>query len=383
MLAFRNGIDFRQLANAKNVSTSELDRKGARGCNSGGLIYMEGISVVIVCYNGAERLPATLSHLRVQEPTGIPWELLLIDSSTDHSAEVARSCWYNAPAPLRVIREPRLGVRYARERGLAEAKYAVVGFVDDDNWVAPDWVRVAYEVISSDWRLGAVGSVREPMCEVPSPPWFENFHGIYTILTERDLENMPQPPTWLPTAGLSIRKAAWEELVRDGFHSLLPEKPQRAEDTELTRALYLSGWKLRIDRRLRLQHFVPRQRLRWDYLRRVERENAECHVRLDGYSEYSLGLRPGVRCWLTERWWYQLSRSLMRIVNRPTALLATLSSANEGHNEMIHNEMIHIERQFGRILGLLRIRGGYGALMREVRGAPWKCTDRDQRPLES
>ena len=73
----------------------------------------------------------------------------------------------------------------------------------------------------------------------------------------------------------------------------------------------------------------------------------------------------------------------MRIVNRPTALLATLSSANEGHNAMIHNEMIHIERQFGRILGLLRIRGGYGALMREVRGAPWKCTDRDQRPLES
>jgi glycosyltransferase involved in cell wall biosynthesis len=338
---------------------------------------MEGISVVIVSYNGAERLPATLSHLRVQESAGIPWELLLIDSSTDHSAEVARSCWYDAPAPLRVIREPRLGVRCARERGLAEAKYAFVGFVDDDNWVAPDWVRVAYETISSDLSLGAVGSVREPMCEVLSPPWFENFHSMYTILTERDLENMPQAPTCLPTAGLSIRKAAWQELVRNGFHSLLPEKAPRAEDMELTLALHLSGWKLRIDRRLRLQHFVPRQRLRWDYLRRVERENAECHVPLDGYTEYSLRLRPGVRRWLAERWWYQVSRSLMRIVNRPTALLAALSSADEGHNEMID-----IERQFGRVLGLLRLRGGYGALMREVRGAPWKCTDRDQRRPE-
>jgi len=189
---------------------------------------------------------------------------------------------------------------------------------------------------------------------------------------------MPQPPTWLPTAGLAIRKAAWEELVRNGFHSLLPEKPQRAEDVELTRALCLSGWKLRIDRRLRLQHSLHRERLRWDYVRRVERENAECHVYLDGYGEYSTDLRPGVRRWLSERWWYQLSRSLMRIVNRPTALLVALSSADEGRNEMID-----IERQFGRILGLLRLRGGYGALIHEVRGASWKSMDRDQRPLGS
>ncbi len=339
---------------------------------------MEGISVVIVCHNGAERLPTALSHLRVQEPAGVPWELVLIDNaSTDHTAEVACSCWYDAPAPLRVIRESRLGVRYARERGLAEAKYPFVGFVDDDNWVAPDWVRVAYETISSERRIGAVGSVREPACEVASPTWFENFHSIYAVLTERDLENMPQRPTCLPTAGLCIRKAAWQRLVRNGFHSLLPEKPQRAEDTELTLALHLSGWKLRIDRRLRLRHFMPRQRLRWDYLRRLERENAECHVRLDGYTEYSLCLRPGVRCWLTERWWYQLSRSLMRIANRPTAVLAAFSSAGEGQNEVID-----IERQFGRVLGLLRLRGRYSGLMREVRGAPWRCVDRDQRCLE-
>jgi len=339
---------------------------------------MEGISVVIVCHNGAERLPTTLSYLRVQESARVPWELLLIDNaSTDHTAEVARSCWYDAPAPLRVIRESRLGVCYARERGLVEAKYAIVGFVDDDNWVAPDWVRIAYQVFSSDWRLGAVGSVREPVCEVASPPWFENFHSIYAVLTEQDLENMPQPPTWLPTAGLSIRKAAWEQLVCGGFHSLLPEKPQRAEDTELTLALHLSGWKLRIDRRLRLQHFLPCQRVRWGYLRRLERENAQCHVRLDGYTEYSLGLRPGLRRWMTERWWYQLCRSLMRIVNRPTALLAALSSAGEGNNEVID-----VEGQFGRVLGLLRLRGGYGALMREVRGARWRCDEPYERHLE-
>ena len=343
---------------------------------------MEGISVVIVCHNGAKRLPMTLAHLGAQEPTRVPWELLLIDNaSTDHTAEVARSYWLNAKAPLRIIREARLGVRYARERSFAEAKYAFLGFVDDDNWVAPDWVRMAYEIISADSRLAAVGSVREPACEVPPPPWFDNFHSDYAVLTERDLERMPQPPTFLATAGLCIRRAAWEDLVQRGFHSLVSgsvgSKPLGGEDTELTLALRLSGWKLSIDARLRLQHFMPSQRLQWSYLRRLGRNYGSSHVLLDPYSEYNLCLQPGFRRWLSERWWYQLSRSFMKIANRPTVLLAALSSPGEGRNGVIN-----VERQFGRVIGLLRLRTQYGAARSEVREAPWRFVNRNQANSE-
>ena len=45
---------------------------------------------------------------------------------------------------------------------------------------------------------------------------------------------------------------------------------------ELTRALRLSGWKLRIDQRLRLQHFMPSNRLQWTYLRRLQRKYSRC-----------------------------------------------------------------------------------------------------------
>src|SRR6266446_6836351 len=117
---------------------------------------VQGVSIIICSHNGAARLPATLSHLKAQESAGVAWELLIIDNaSSDGTAEVAHTFWQYAPVPLRVINESRLGVRFARERGLAEAKYTFVGFVDDDNWVAPDWVRVAYEAISSDRLLGA------------------------------------------------------------------------------------------------------------------------------------------------------------------------------------------------------------------------------------
>jgi glycosyltransferase involved in cell wall biosynthesis len=333
---------------------------------------MEGLSVIICCHNSASRLPATLAHLKAQEPPTPPWELLIIDNaSTDDTTDVVRSCWKDGPVPLRIIDEPRLGVRYARERGFFEAKYEFLGFVDDDNWVAKDWVRTAFNVISSDASLGAVGSIREPVCEVPSPMWFEDFHPPYAVLTEEDLEEMPEHPEYLPTAGLCVRKAAWDRLIQNGFRFQLTgtvgKKLQGGEDTELTLALHLSGWKLLVDPGLRLQHFMPGQRLRWIYLRRLLRDYGASHVALDAYSKYSLSLRPGPRRWLSERWWYQLGKSLRLIANQPHAFIAALSSHAEGRNEIAE-----IERQFGRVRGLLQLRGRYGALRRELRNASWR-----------
>jgi glycosyltransferase involved in cell wall biosynthesis len=333
---------------------------------------MQGFSVIICCHNGATRLPKTLAHLMVQEPPMVPWEVLLIDNaSTDRSAAVARSCWQNGSAPLRVIDESRPGVRYARERGLAEAKYEFLGFVDDDNWVARDWVRAAYDIISSDPSLGAVGSIRTPACEVSPPAWFEKFHPIYAVLTDRDLEQIQRPIQDLPTSGLCVCKAAWEKLIQDGFRfqltGRLGKKLWGGEDAELTMALRLSGWKLRIDQRLRLQHFMPSHRLRWMYLRRLQRGYAASHVLLDAYSAHSLSLRPGLRRWLSERWWYQFGNSLRRMASQPNAVMAAFFSKGEGRNEIIE-----IEQQFGRALGLLQNSKRYGELRREIRDAVWR-----------
>jgi glycosyltransferase involved in cell wall biosynthesis len=295
----------------------------------------------------------------------MPWEVLLIDNaSTDRSAAVARSCWQNGPAPLRVIQESRLGVRHARERGLAEAKYEFLGFVDDDNWVADNWVRAAYDIISSDLSLGAVGSIRTPACEVVSPAWFANCHSLCAVLTDRDFEQIREPLEYLPGAGLCVRKAAWEKLIQNGFHSQLT---QGGEDLELTRALRLSGWKLRIDQRLRLQHFMPNHRLQWMYLRKLQRNYSASDVLLDAYSKHSVSLRPGFRRWLSDRWWYQFGKSVKKMAKRPGAVTAALLSIGEGRGDILE-----IEQQFGRALGLLQFSKRYADLRCEIRDAVWR-----------
>jgi glycosyltransferase involved in cell wall biosynthesis len=333
---------------------------------------VDGLSVIICCHNSVSRLANTLAHLKKQESPAAPWEVLVIDNaSTDGTAEFARSCWQNGPAPLRVISESHLGVRYARERGFLEASYEFLGFVDDDNWVAHDWVRTAYNIISSDSYLGAVGSIRDAACEVSSPAWFEDFHEPYAVFTERDLEQTTEPLQYLPTAGLCVRRAAWDRLIQNGFRFQLTgtvgNKLQGGEDAELTMALRLSGWNLRIDRRLRLQHFMPSPRLEWSYLRRLLRNYSAARVPLDAYTEYSLSLGPGARTWVSDSWCYQLGKSLRKIASQPSAVVAMLSSDGVGRNDIMR-----VENQFGRVLGLFRLRGRYGELRREVRDAPWR-----------
>jgi glycosyltransferase involved in cell wall biosynthesis len=106
---------------------------------------MHGVSIIICCHNSSTKLPATLSHLRKQQvPRELPWEVVVVDNaSTDGTSCVALNNWpQDAPTTLRVVTEKRLGLSHARTRGLLEAKYEIVSFIDDDNWVCSSWVKL-------------------------------------------------------------------------------------------------------------------------------------------------------------------------------------------------------------------------------------------------
>jgi glycosyltransferase involved in cell wall biosynthesis len=333
---------------------------------------MRGLSLVICSNDGAARLPAVLACLKVQAPCGAPWEVLLVDSfSTDGTAKLAVSCWGDAPVPIRVVRGAKLGIQHARELGLREARYDFVGFVDDDNWVASDWVRVADETLASDASLGAVGSICEPIFEVSEPEWFGEFHSIYAILTDFDLQRSPKPLEYLNGAGLCLRKRAWTQLIRGGFRSLISDRVGTrlfgGSDTELTTAIRLAGWKIRVEPRLRLQHFMPSWRLRWDYLRRLQRGHAESHTLLDAYSSQNLSMRLGFKPRLGLLWWCQAARSLLQLVARRKAVFAAITSNSENRIEVIE-----VERIIGRMRGLLSLGKEYGRSRHRVRYAPWR-----------
>lgn len=242
-----------------------------------------GVSVVICCYNSASRLPQTLAHLAAQQATvglmnPVPWEVIVVDNaSTDQTALLALNLWpADAPAPLRVVQEPQLGLIHARIRGFCEARFELVSFIDDDNWPCPCWVATISGLMRQHPTVGACGGSLTAVSERSLPTWFARYADSYAV-GQQALGSGDVTTTrgYLWGAGLTIRKSAWEELHAAGFSPLLPGRSgallSAGEDHEICLALRLAGWRLWYDERLQLQHYLPPQRLEWNYLRRLHR----------------------------------------------------------------------------------------------------------------
>lgn len=249
-----------------------------------------GVSIVVCCHNSESRLRPTLEHLAAQKDACVPWELIVIDNaSTDSTCKMAVSCWpEDAPAPLRVVREGKLGLSNARERGFAEAQYEIISFIDDDNWVCSEWVKVVTDVFLSSPDVGLCGGESSPVFEGTPARWFSQFQKCFAVGAQQEsaghLNN-----GWLWGAGLCVRKSAWQALVDRGFRSVLTGRAGKrlsaGEDTEICMVLSLAGWKQWYEPKLRLQHFIPNSRLQWSYLRGLFRGFGAAGTQLSAYGE--------------------------------------------------------------------------------------------------
>ena len=68
---------------------------------------------------------------------------------------------------MRVVPEPKLGLAYARKRGVYRGHPEAHRICDDDNWLAADYLEVAADVLS-DPEVGAVSG------QAPSQCWRED-----------------------------------------------------------------------------------------------------------------------------------------------------------------------------------------------------------------
>lgn len=252
---------------------------------------MSGISVIICCYNSAGRLPATLRHLAAQACGAVPWEVVVVDNnSSDDTAEVARQQWQQlgAPAPLTVVPEPRPGLSMARDKGLAHARYGLVLFCDDDNWLEADYLREAHELMRQDPAIGVLGGLNTAVADVPLPAWFEQVSYAYACGPQADQDGEVSPQRlYVAGAGMVVRRHLFAELAQVGFESqLLDRKGEELSsggDSELCLLAALLGHKVAYSSRLRLQHYMPAGRLQWSYLRRLMQGHAHSSYRLEFY----------------------------------------------------------------------------------------------------
>lgn len=236
------------------------------------------ITVIVCCYNSAARLPATLESLARQEAKGVSWELVLVDNaSTDHTAKIARELWTDlqSEVPLKIVSEEKLGLSHARLRGVKEAVYDTLGFVDDDNSLDPGWVRLAALTMAGNPDIGLLGSGNiEAVFEHPVPEWVNNFAPMLACGSMAgDKIQVICPGGTVAGAGMVTRKAVFQDM-REHYGVFLSSdrkgiNTSSGGDIEFAYVVSILGWKIAKHPNLRMKHFIPAGRTQPDYLRRL------------------------------------------------------------------------------------------------------------------
>lgn len=240
---------------------------------------MVDFTVAIPTYNGASRLPQVLERLKAQINTeNFSWEIIVVDNnSTDYTGRVVREYKANwsETSPLRYYFEAEQGAAFARQRAIEEARGTFIGFLDDDNLPAPDWVASAYAFGQAHPRVGAYGGQIHGEFEVEPPKDFKKIACFLAIIERGSEPHRYEPHNKLlpPGAGLVVRKQAWCENVPKRL--FLNHKGKDAglasEDLEAVLHIQKAGWEIWYNPDMCIYHQIPSWRLEKEYLLKLVR----------------------------------------------------------------------------------------------------------------
>jgi glycosyltransferase involved in cell wall biosynthesis len=228
-------------------------------------------TVAIATYNGANRVAEVLECLRLQTRVEqFRWEIIVVDNnSTDNTADVIRRYQKNWPQ-LRYVFEPVQGAGYARNRAVRLAQSPLIGFLDDDNLPASDWVYQAYQFAVNKPGIGVIGSRIDGQFDSELPKNFERI-APFLALTDRGdvpLIYKPEKKVLPPGAGMVVRREAW--LHHLSQQSVLGGRTQDSmltgEDVEAVLHIQRAGWEIWYNPAMRLEHKIPAHRLTRPYL---------------------------------------------------------------------------------------------------------------------
>lgn len=231
-----------------------------------------GVSVIVCCHNSAMRLPATLNAIFGLRRGTFPLEVIVVDNaSTDDTSKTALElAGQKKVGYLRVVREKRPGLSYARRAGIVEAQYEVLLFCDDDNQLCEEYAVRAFSLFRSNPEIGAVGGIGRELLEGQAPEWWPMFSRSYAVGPQADKSGPVRTSRgYVYGAGMCVRKAVMMKLMRHNFEPLLKDRSGReltsGGDVEICFLIRAMGYEIWYDENLKFDHVVDKSRLTWSY----------------------------------------------------------------------------------------------------------------------
>jgi glucosyl-dolichyl phosphate glucuronosyltransferase len=224
------------------------------------------ISVLICTRNRAESFRRAVESLFCPTNLEAPdWELLVVESSTDRTAEICHHFQQRFPEHFRFLRENKVGKSHALNTAIAEAKGEILAFTDDDVLFTPDyiqWIRTVFSSFPVDAAQGRV--VLD--CEDGWPKWLDETNSLMADHRDYGEEVIPLKGTLCGT-NMVIRKELFQEV--GGFAPELgPGGIGVFEDTEISLRMREKGYRLIYAPQILIRHQWARDRLTKAFIRK-------------------------------------------------------------------------------------------------------------------
>lgn len=236
------------------------------------------ISVVISTYRRAEQVRPAIASILAQAYPPDRFELIVVDNAGDEAtAGVVRDAAAGAPIRVVYVVEERNGCAAARNRGIAEARFAYVAFLDDDATAVPGWL-AAFDAVIREHHAMVVGGRTVPVLPegVAPPAWFAapyiqtHFGANRPARARSAVRRVAFPESLAVGGGNSVY--ARSLLTRFGgfptAHGRTATKLRASEETALNLLLERHDIPLYLADAARIDHMVDRDRLSKPHLRR-------------------------------------------------------------------------------------------------------------------
>ncbi|MEZ0359009.1 glycosyltransferase [Mycobacterium sp. SA01] len=235
------------------------------------------ISVVVCTYNPADDVLArALDAILSQDLDRAAWELLVVDNNS--SPPVSTRPRF-ADRGVRMVVEPQQGLSKARECGLSHTQGSILVFVDDDNLLAPDYLRQV-SAIFTDPKIGVVSGAIEPEYRKQPPPWITHFENMLAVRRlEIDDAHLADAPPYNEHFAIGAGMAVRREVIEGYYRSIAEGSayvPGRvgtqlssSEDVDLDFYAISKGYRVGTVGALALRHVIPADRTTVDYFSRL------------------------------------------------------------------------------------------------------------------
>ena len=246
------------------------------------------VSFIVFTYNSADLIQICLKHIKEAiDYFPVDFELILVDNnSQDDTICKVKKFTVDNNINIRIIQNPRQGLSYSRIKGIQVASKEYTCFIDDDNFIFKNWLKVLTLIISEN-SPDVIGGKSVGISDKAFPYWWEKYQGYYAcgsrfkktgFLTDK-LAKM-----W--GAGLTVRTnfARAALLKYDLLCTGRVGKSQMSgDDAELNYRLRLLGAKFYHSEELVLSHFMRSHRLNKAHLKKTWVGNAHGSVYIDIY----------------------------------------------------------------------------------------------------